>query len=119
MKNSKKDSKQMLFEMMHKVGGLPLKENSNNDPTKEEMLNFLKEKFKGLIDPMSVEDNEFDMVQAIYFFAREYHGGQWSNLYSTLSTSNFSPNPRLKDIYETGDEQSIMMYEALVDRYGN
>lgn len=31
MKNIKKDSKQMLFEMMHKVGGMPLKENLDID----------------------------------------------------------------------------------------
>jgi hypothetical protein len=30
MKKNSKDSKQMLFEMMHKVGGLPLREENNN-----------------------------------------------------------------------------------------
>ena len=30
MKKNSKDSKQMLFEMMHKVGGLPVKEGNEN-----------------------------------------------------------------------------------------
>lgn len=32
MKKNSKDSKQILFEMMHKVGGLPLNENSDISP---------------------------------------------------------------------------------------
>lgn len=36
MKNSKKDSKQMLFEMMHKVCGMPLNENQEEEYQPEE-----------------------------------------------------------------------------------
>ena len=89
---------------------------SSNDPTKEEMLNFLKKRFKGLIDP---KDSEFDMEQAIYYFAREHYDGQWSNLYSVFSTSDYRPSRLHNDINDTEDEQSIMMYDALVDRFGN
>jgi hypothetical protein len=35
--------------------------------------------------------DEFDIEAAIYWFATDWHGGQWSNLYSALSTSPYKP----------------------------
>ena len=75
---------------------------------KSEMINFLKGQFGS-------EAEEFDMEEAIYWFAANYHEGQWSDLYSILSTSDFRPG-RLSN----GPEQGMceMMYDALVEKYG-
>jgi hypothetical protein len=57
------------------------------DPTREEMLEFLKKTYgreEGFEDAAEV---------AMYWFANWNHGGQWSNLYSVLSTSQFNPGP--------------------------
>lgn len=55
----------------------------NTDPTKQEMVEYLTE--QGF--------DEFDIEVAIYMFASLWHGGQSSELYSALSTSEFSPGP--------------------------
>ena len=55
------------------------------DPTHAEMYAFLETQTCG------DEDLRFDFEEAIYWFANDYHSGQWSNLYSALSTSIFSP----------------------------
>ncbi len=57
------------------------------DPTRQEMLDHLATL------PFAAETDEFDREEAIYWFAADYHGGQWSNLYSALSTSPYSPGP--------------------------
>ena len=57
------------------------------DPTREEMLEFLDK------SPFRQEFDEVDVEEAIYWFASDYHSGQWSNLYSALSTSPFEPSP--------------------------
>ncbi len=57
------------------------------DPTREELL--------AVIDayPFRSECDDFDVEGAIYWFACHWHSGQWSNLYSVLSTSEFCPGP--------------------------
>lgn len=55
-----------------------------SDPTHDEMVEYLT--------AQGCED-EFDREEAIYWFAYAWHGGQWSNLYSALSTSSYSPGP--------------------------
>lgn len=55
------------------------------DPTASEMREFLHGQFDDL--------NIFDREEAIYWFAYAWHGGQGSNLYSALSTSDYSPGP--------------------------
>ena len=82
---------------------------SIGDPTKEEMVNFLKSKSGG-------EDNEFDIEAAIYWFASDFHGGQSSNLYSALSTSEFSPG-RMSNGIEHEGEPASMLYDELVAEY--
>jgi len=54
------------------------------DPTREEMLAFL--------ESQGCED-EFDREEAVFWFAYSWHGGLWSNLYSALSTSPYTPGP--------------------------
>lgn len=89
----------------------------NDDPTKKEMINFLKKKYEGLLDPEEVEANEFDMEEAIYWFAHDYHGGQWSNLYSVLSTSDYNPSRSHNSIKDTNSEVAIDMYKDLEDKF--
>jgi hypothetical protein len=50
-----------------------------SDPTRDETLTALQ------------GADEFDIEAAIYWFANDWHGGQWSNLYSALSTSPYRP----------------------------
>ena len=38
-------------------------------------------------------ENFFDVAEALYWFAIDWHGGQDSLLYSILSTSTFKPSP--------------------------
>jgi hypothetical protein len=79
------------------------------DPTKEEMMNFLHSLYG------KEEDFRDSAEIAMYWFANFYHGGQSSNLYSTLSTSRFSPGPVAKGPEPHSMEE--MMYEALVLEY--
>lgn len=84
-------------------------ESNSDDPTKEEMLSFLQQN-------LSSEFTEFDAEEAIYWFGYSYHGGQWSNLYSALSTSKYKPSPSMNDIPEDG--VSKIMYDELVQQFG-
>jgi hypothetical protein len=73
-----------------------------SDPTVSEMRAFLRQ--------IDCEADEFDVEGAIYWFSSDWHGGQWSNLYSALSTSDYRPGPcaRWADTFEM-----IEMVEAL------
>lgn len=113
----KKDSKQRLFEVMCRLDKNfkpKLNESVNDDPTKEEMVNYLGQQFQGMGD----ESNEFDIEAAIYWFANGYHGGQNSNLYSVLSTSQYKPSPISSSIEDEESEIASEMYNALVGQYG-
>lgn len=76
---------------------------------KKEMVDFLKKEFGG-------EADDFDVEAAIWWFANDYHGGQWSDLYSILSTSEFKPGRSHHSVKDEGD-MAEMMYEALEKRY--
>jgi hypothetical protein len=58
----------------------------NTDPTLDEMRAFLAEQYGPELD-------EFDREEAIYWFATDWHGGQWSNLYAALCASQYKPGP--------------------------
>lgn len=77
---------------------------------KEEMLAFLTEGFGG--DP----ELDFDKEEAIYWFASDWHGGQWSELYSVLSTSEFHPSvfdnhvgEMAREMYATLEESGLFL----------
>jgi len=118
----KDNSKKRLLEVMNVVdrqykpklneefGG------NTTDPTKEEMEAFLKQEFMNVVDSPEVID--FDIAAAIYWFANHYHGGQWSNLYSALSTSDYKPGRMHTGIGDDQSQTAIDMYQALVDKYG-
>lgn len=65
------------------------------------------------------EWNRFDICEAYYLFAMEYHGGQWSPEYAVfgrLSRMEFRPSPmlsRARDLTENGR----MIYSDLLRRY--
>ena len=86
------------------------------DPTDKEMRDHIATAFAGLMDPHDKESNEFDIAEAIYWFAGNYHGGQWTNLYSVLSTSDYRPGP-MTDGPEP-DSQSAMIYSELESEFG-
>lgn len=80
------------------------------DPTKEEMMDFLKKTWGD-----SSEDWMTDAEIAIYWFANDWHGGQASNLYSALSTSDYRPGS-ISDLESEG-EPVISMYEDLENEF--
>jgi len=116
-----KGDKKRLIEVMQRLDKTfkpKLNESVNNtDPTKEEMVNFLKNKFKGLVD-FNDSGTDFDIESAIYWFASNYYNGQWSNLYSVLSTSQFKPGPSHRSIEDEESEIGNEMYNALANEYG-
>ena len=56
------------------------------DPTHAEMYAFLTSQACG------EDDLRFDFEEAIYWFASDYHSGQWSNLYAVLCASEYTPS---------------------------
>jgi hypothetical protein len=85
---------------------------------KDEMVNYIKDKFKGLLDPHEEASNNFDIEAAIYWFASDWYDGQFSDLYKILSTSDFKPSPLHRSVKDEG-EGAKDMYDALVDKYEN
>lgn len=89
-----------------------LAERKSQDPTRDEMMKFLHDQFGRYGEEGFADSAE----AAMYWFANHYHGGQWSNLYSVLSTSQFSPGP-----IANGPEPESMeadMYQALEAEFG-
>jgi hypothetical protein len=80
-----------------------------HDPTHDEMYDYLTRQTAG------GEDVRFDIEEAIYWFSADYHGGQWSNLYSTLSTSEFRPGMNARRPYAFAK----FLYDMLVEEYTN
>ena len=115
----KDNSKKRLLEVMNVVDRQykpRLTEDINIiDPTKEEMEAFLKQEFMNQVDSPEVID--FDIAAAIYWFAHDYHGGQASNLYSALSTSEYKPGLMHRGIGDDQSQVAIDMYNALVNKY--
>lgn len=90
---------------------------SHENNLKQEMKDFLKQKFQGLMD-VSSNDFDFDSEAAIYWFSSDYHKGQASDLYSILSTSQYNPSRLANNIND--EQESIQeLYQALVDNFKN
>lgn len=101
---------------MQELAGIrPLSEQGGNfkDPTKNEMMKVLEDDFGGFEGY-----DEFSAEEAIYWYAYSHHGGQNSNLYSALSTSEYKPSRLAKSIEDSDDDISIAMYNTLVDNFG-
>lgn len=87
------------------------------DPTAEEMRTFLNTEFAITKDWHDDPGFDFDVEEAIYWFAYSWHGGGGSNLYSALSTSEYRPGPLRNGPEE--DSLSAMMLESLEAEYTN
>jgi hypothetical protein len=85
------------------------------DPTREDMLAFLQTEKLILTGSYIASEDDFDIEEAIYWFSADYHGGQWSNLYSALSTSEFRPGMNARRPYAFAKD----LYNMLVDEYAN
>lgn len=88
------------------------------DPTFEDMIEFLKKTYKGLIDVNSYEEFTVPASIAIYWFGSAYHGGQWSNLYSALCQSEYRPGRMMNDVSDE-TEDVTMMYNSLSIEFGD
>lgn len=78
------------------------------DPTRDEMLSVLSGLYAG-------ETDAFDIEEAMYWFSHDYHWGQFSNLYSALSTSQFNPG-RLA-CGPDPESMASLLYDELVAEY--
>ena len=74
------------------------------DPTREELIEAVA-KFEYFC-----ELTDFEIEEAIFWFAHYWHGGQWSNLYSVLSTSEFRPGRYAKGPEPGYMAQSLCIY---------
>lgn len=77
---------------------------------KQRMVAALESHFGGEIDI-------FDIEAAIYWFASDYHSGQWSDLYSILSCSEYRPGRMETSACHAG-EMVQMAYDVLKDNFG-
>jgi hypothetical protein len=77
------------------------------DPTHDDMLTFLKQ----CQTYDDIDDMEFEIEEAIYWFANDYHGGQDSNLYEALSSSPYSPG-----LIRSGPVDDYL-YNCLIEEY--
>lgn len=78
-----------------------------SDPTRRQMLRAV------LAQKWVDRDGKFAIEGAVYWFADHWHSGQFSNLYSVLSTSQWPG--RFSNGPEEGLEQ--MIYDFLVDHF--
>lgn len=89
------------------------------DPTRAEMLKALVKAFRA--PRWDRADWKFDIEAAMYWFCSNWHGGQWSNLYSALSTSPYRPGPlcRGPEPYTAQVDMYHHLVETFCPRTGN
>lgn len=68
------------------------------DPTRQEMLDALRDEVG------TDEELKLACEEAIWWFANDYHGGQWSNLYAALCASPYIPSPTNAGLSEAGTD---------------
>lgn len=56
-------------------------------------------------------DNVVDAARALFWYANDYHGGQFTDLYRILSTSEYHPGPMESGVDH--DDESGEWYRAL------
>jgi len=84
------------------------------DPTREEIEVALRNLPELWDDEIS---KEFDVEEGIYWFASDWHGGQYSNLYSVLSTSKYRPGINTNGC-NPEESSSYVVYELLEESFG-
>lgn len=78
-----------------------------------EMKEAIRKHFEGLFE--IDDDFDFDTEAAIYYFAAHWHDGQWSELYSVLSHSDYRPGAcETFDSWREDNFGAGMMYDFLV-----
>lgn len=87
-------------------------------PENEACLKKIRTAAAGLRDAMVEharqmfpEADDSDIEAALYWFASDNHEGQWSDLYSILSTSPYTPGRLMTSVEDEG-ELAEMIYEA-------
>lgn len=78
------------------------------DPTRAEMLRELIRAFRWTRDGRRDDCWKFDVEEAIYHFASNYYGGQWTNLYSAMCASPYRPGATQREL-EVGSMSFDMM----------
>ena len=84
------------------------------DPTREELI-VSAESLRNLIG--NNDGFECDLEVAIYWFSNDWHGGQWSNLYSVLSTSEYRPGRMETGIGDPDNESAEIIYNHLFETF--
>lgn len=85
------------------------------DPTRRQLMRVLQPYRAHLTREAGRGGWDMARETVIYWFAHTYHGGQWSNLYSVLSTSPYRPG-RLENGVDP-DSWEGDMFKALVNHY--
>lgn len=81
------------------------------NPTKEELLASVPSIYK------EEEGFETEVVVALYWFATHYHSGQFSHLYSIISSSEYKPGEGQMSINDEGFLAEELYYH-FVERFG-
>lgn len=56
-------------------------------------MSLTREDFLRIAEAVAPGADPIEIEQAIYWWAADHHEGQWSELYSILSTSAYRPGP--------------------------
>lgn len=83
------------------------------DPTYDEMKDYLEG--NEAMDEYDALVREYDIEEAIYWYASDHHGGQGSNLYAAVCRSPFKPGSLARG---PSGVDAIWSYNDLVDEYG-
>lgn len=85
------------------------------DPTRRELMRVLQPYRARITREEGRGGWDMGREAVIYWFAHAYHGGQWSHLYSVLSTSPYRPG-RLENGVNP-DSWEGDMFQALVNYF--
>ena len=80
-----------------------------NDPTRFDLLKAGAQYLAGW--GLEKSSRLWAIEEAIYWFASQYHSGQWSNLFSILSTSDFKPSILANEIEDEIAQEIYDHYE--------
>ncbi len=101
-----------------------MKKTINDDPTRSQMRRYLIGIWPNVAcEPFNRRNIEhlLDLEMATYHFSSDYHSGQWSNLYSALSVSEYRPGAYSRgfDDANTREENitAFGFYCALIRKY--
>ena len=76
----------------------------------------IKQEMVGHIQNVLPDTDDLDIESAIWWFANDYHEGQFHPLYEILSISPFSPGPSHRSVEDEG-EIAEMIYSELEARF--